>query len=71
MVGDYLVRAQTGRERITMGTDSAVDATTVFMQMRQYRWTDTSTNITSLELNSSVASNIGIGSWASLYQLVI
>jgi hypothetical protein len=71
----HIIHAETGRRRSFTGISGSADANTTLGDRTRTRvgggyWDDTTTNITSLEIISTVTNGIGAGSKITLFKLV-
>lgn len=71
--GTMIIHAKTGKLRNMMGYGQQTNpspAITVYGMLVAMAWFETTTNITSLTINATVASGIDVGSKCSLYKLL-
>lgn len=70
-VGLVYLSAKTGTRRLGHGEWSQSEGADNLLYLRNaLHWTDTATNITSIDVVADVASGIGAGSYARLYKLL-
>lgn len=72
VTGEMTIQAKTGFERQFSGvdTESMSGGEDLIMSQRTTRWTDDSTNITSLVVHASDSVGLAVGTYVSLYKVI-